>query len=237
MRKLTIILSVSVSVLFAGLLGYIYYLEYGLWVIAVCAAMVLAFPFSVVMHELGHVIIGACCKIKAVPKFGIFSSSLCKLIPKTHKNLKVRVYLTAVGGIFVNALFFILGMFALWFKACPVWLTLFMPANIYLFIMNDMPVMFPEGKTDGLVAWEILNGSDEAKVMLAVLGVQARILNGEKIEDIDEASLFGLPQIREDDMSFIALTDLRYRYFKAKGMEEEAEIYKKRFESLKDYID
>lgn len=236
MKKFTIILAVTVSLLFAGLLGYIYWLEYNLWAIAVWAAMLVALPFSSLMHELGHMLFGAFVKIKAVPQFKLLGSSSCKIIPKTDKNLKRRVMVTACGGLIINALLFILGIVALSVNVIPVWLTLFMPSNLYLYILNGMPVEFSNGKTDGLIWLELLNQTDSAKVMLAVLTVQAQVLNGKPIEEIDENLLFGVPQIREDDINFIALTELRYEYFKAKGDTPNAEKYLQRLNELKDYL-
>jgi len=234
LKKFTIALASVTALLFAGLLGYIYWAKYGLWAIAVWAAMILALPFSSLLHELGHMLFGAICKIKAVPQFKLFGSSSCKLIPKTDKRLKWRVIITAHGGLIINCLLFLLGMVALSVKECPEWLALFMPANIYLYIMNDMSVEFDGGKTDGLISWEIYSGADAGKVLLAVLTVQARVLNGTPIEQIDEKLLFDLPQIREDDPAFISLTELRYEYCKAKGDTENAEKYKARFEILKE---
>ena len=96
-----------------------------------------------------------------------------------------------------------------------------------------MPFDFDNGKTDGRIVAELIKLTDSAKVTLAVLTVQAQILQGKKIEEIDENLLFGVPQIAEDDLSFISLTELRYEFFKAKGDSENAEKWKTRFEELK----
>lgn len=233
MKKFTVILSVTAAFVMAGLLGYSYWLRYGLWALAIYAAMILALPFQSLIHELGHMLVGAICKIKAVPQFKLFGSSSCKLIPKTDKKLRVRVFFTAIGGIAFNLLFFVLGLLALSFKVLPSWLALFMPASIYLVFLNEMPVEFASGKTDGMICNEILNNTDFAKVMLAVLAAQAQILNGKQIAEIDEKLLFDLPQIREDDPAFISLTELRYEYLSAKG-DDRAEAYRQRFERLKE---
>ena len=175
---------------------------------------------------------GAMCKIKAVPKFKLFGSSSCKLIPKTDKNLRRKIMFTACGGLIINALLFIFGIVALYVDIIPVWLALLVPSNVYLYIMNAMPVEF-NAKTDGRIFWELLSLNDNAKVMLAVLTVQSQVLNGKPIAEVDEQLLFGVPQIIESDESFIALTELRYEYFKAKGETDKAEQYKARFEELK----
>ena len=233
MKRFTVILSITVSVAFAGLLGYIYWLEYGLWSIAVCAAMLLGLPFCSFMHEAGHMLFGAVCKLKARPHFSVFGSSSCKIVPKTDKNLRRRLCFTVCGGLIVNLLFCIVGIVALDVKGCPVWLSLFIPASVYLLIMNAMPVKFSSGNTDGLTVLELLQLSPEAEVLLSVLTVQAQVLNGKPIEEIEEKLLFGVPQIAEDEEAFIALTELRYEYFKAKGEIEKSEAYRSRFEELK----
>ena len=236
MKKVAIVLAVLCALFFAGILGYCYWLKYGLTAIAIYVAMVLALPFSSLMHEFGHIVVGAMCKINAVPKLSLFGSSSCKIIPKTDKNLKWRVFFTAKGGVAFNALFFLLGLAALSIKDCPVWPTLFMPASIYLFILNDIPSEFAQGKNDGLICSEILNDTNEAKVMLAVLTVQAQVLNGKPIQEVEESLLMDLPVIREDDPAFISLTELRYEYFNAKGDGEQAEKCKARLEQLKEYL-
>ena len=55
---------------------------------------------------------------------------------------------------------------------------------------------------------------------------------------MDEKLLFDLPQIREDDISFISLCELRAEYFAAKGEMVNAEKWHTRFEQLKEaYLD
>ncbi len=215
-------------------------LEYGggewqSWVSGIAAA--LSYPAAVLLHEAGHMVFGAAVKIKAVPSVRLFRPSSCRLEPKTDKNLKTKLAVTAAGGIAVNLIFIILGITALSVRAVPVGISAVLPASFYCFALNALPLELADGKTDGLVIAELLRGDDGAKVMLAVLTVQAQLLAGKRIEEVDEALLFDLPQIREDDNSFIALTELRYEYFKARGDEERAKTYGDRLESLKEYLE
>lgn len=232
MKYLACVLSIAFALVFAALCAFVSWQEYGLWSIAVCAAMLLALPLSSLLHELGHMLFGAICKIKAVPKFKLFGSSCCKLIPKTDKGLKARLFFTALGGVLINMAVALIALVAVRFLKAPAWLTFIIPSNIYLCILNIIPAQFNSGATDGLVCNELINNTDTAKVMTAVLTVQARILNGGKIEEQEEL-LFNLPQIREDDINFIALTELRYEYFKAKGDTEQAQKHFARLEELK----
>lgn len=231
------IFSILAFVVLVGLYGTACWFDFGLWAIAVWVAMIAAIPLSSLLHELGHMLFGAISGIKTKPHFSLFGSSSCALMPKKDDKIKNRVIFTAYGGIAVNLLIAVVCMLLIYFKIAPVWLSFLIPANMYLCMLNIMPAHFTSGKTDGLVISEILNDKDEAKVLLAVLTVQAQILGGKPIEEVDESLLFELPQIREDDQSFIALTELRYEYMKAKGNEEEAQKYKQRFEQLKeDYM-
>ena len=233
MKTFTCIISALTFVVLAGLYGVACWFDFGLWAIAVWVAMIAAIPLSSLLHELGHMLFGSFSGIKAKPHFNIFGSSSCALMPKKDSNIKTRVIVTAYGGIAVNFFIATLCIFLISFNIAPVWLSFLIPANMYLCMLNIMPAHFSSGKTDGLVVEEIINGKDEAKVLLSVLTVQAQILNGKPVEEVDEALLFNLPQIREDDQSFIALTELRYEYMKAKGNEEEAQRYKERFNELK----
>lgn len=216
------------------LCGYFIYLDYGanplnvLFVIAVFAA----FPISVLLHECGHALFGLFVKIKAVPEFKLRGASSCKIIPKTYKNLKARVIFTTLGGVAVNFIFMVLGITALAVPAVPVYLSCVLPSSFYFFALNLLPLGLGD-KTDGEVVYGLIKGDDGAKVMLAVLTIQAHIYCGEAIEGLDEKLFFDVPQLPEDDMNFIALTQLRYEYFKAKGDEENAQKYKSRYEELK----
>ena len=206
MKTVAVILSVLSALVFAVLCAFAAWREYGMWVIAVGAAMIVSLPLSSLIHELGHMLFGALFKIKAVPRFRLFGSSSCKLIPKTDAGLRSRLFFTAIGGVLLNM-------------------------TVALIVL--VAVRFLNAPTDGLVCNQLLNNTDEAKVMLAVLTVQAQVLNGKPIGDIEERLLFGVPQIREDDINFIALTELRYEYFKDKGDGEQANKYLARLEELK----
>lgn len=228
-----IIFSALAFALFAGVYGATCWFKLGLWAIPVWVAMIAAIPLSSLLHELGHMLFGAMCGIKTKPHFSLLGSSSCALMPNKEDKLKARVIATVYGGCAVNVVIGLTVGTLISFNIAPVWLSFLIPANIYLILLNAFPVHFPSGKADGLVVDEIVKDKDEGKVLLAVLTVQAQILNGKPIEEVDESLLFALPQIREDDQSFIALTELRYEYMKAKGNEEEAQKYKERFEQLK----
>lgn len=213
------------------------------WVIAVLIGfiMVISFPLSAILHELGHMLFGAAVKIKAVPDKGFLKetflnwlgASSCKIIPKTEKSLRGRIIFTAAGGVAVNAIFVLIGIIALCASSVPTGLCALMPASFHLLALNALPFNFDDGKSDGEIIYELIKNGDEAKVMLAVLQVQAQVLGGKPIAEVDEKLLFDMPQICEDDLSFISLCELRYEYFTAKNDTANAEKWLTRFEQLK----
>lgn len=231
MKRAYFVFVILLSLFAAFPCGIKLWIAYDLLAIPCYVAIVLVLPFASLMHELGHMLFGAICKIKAVPEFKLFGSSCVKLMPKTDKRLRARLFFTAAGGLAVNLIFIILGYLPLHFSVFPAWLCVFLPSSGYLFLLN-----LYGASSDAAVCEKALGNTDEAKVMLAVLTVQAQVLNGKPIEEVDEKLLFDVPVIREDDPSFISLTELRYEYYKAKGEEEQAEQYKKRLEDLKHYL-
>lgn len=213
--------------------------------LAVGLIMVISCPLCAILHELGHMLFGAVVKIKAVPEGKNFSAFLkqtflnwwdassCKIIPATETGLRGKVIFTAIGGPAVDFIFVVLGIVALCASSVPTGLCALMPAAFHLLALNALPFNFDNGKSDGEIIYELIKNGDEAKVMLAVLNVQAQVLGGKPIEKIDEKLLFDLPQIREDDESFIALCELRCEYFTAKGDTGNAEKWRTRFDQLK----
>lgn len=204
-------------------------------------AAVLSLPLCSFFHELGHVLFGAISKINAKISWKslltFFKPSDVQIIPRTDKDVKGRLVATAMGGIVINLLLLIFGLLAFEIPQIPTYLAIIAPASFYLFTINVSPFETDSGKTDGLLISELLGGADSAVVTVAVLTVQARILGGQSIKDIDTALLFNLPQIREDDPAFISLCELRAEYFEALGDEEEAKKHRSRLEQLKeDYL-
>ena len=218
------------------------------WILAVAVGiiMVISCPLSAILHELGHMLFGAMVKIKAVPDSESFAAFLkdtflnwwdassCKIIPKTESGLRGRIIFTALGGSVINVIFIVLGIIALCVPSVPTGLCALLPASFHLLMLNALPFNFENGKSDGEIVLELIKNGDEAKVMLAVLQVQAQVLSGKPIGEIDEKLLLDLPQIREDDLSFISLCELRAEYCTAKGDTVNAEKWRTRFEQLKE---
>lgn len=239
--RLTVAVSAILSLALAGGILALVWFEYGAVAIsATAAAIAISLPVCSALHELGHAFFGLCSgvrariSVKSLIRF--FAPSSCKILPRTYKNVKPKLCATVCGGLTVNLIFVIFGVIALAVPQVPTYLSALTPASLYLFLINFAPVAYADGKTDGLILTEILRGDPSAKVMLAVVGAQGRINSGVPLAELDEKLLSDLPQLPEDDVNFIALTELRAEYYKARGETELAAKYAARFDELKKYL-
>lgn len=233
---LTVYILITYDVYVNGNPAYGY--DYIFFIVIWLAADLLS-PF---FHELGHALFGLFsgmrAKISLKSLLPEYRASSVEIIPKRENAIKARLVFTLAGGLFVNLVFIVLGVLALAVPAIPACISGVACGNIFLFFMNVVPAEYATGKTDMLVLCELSGNSPEAQVALAVLKVQAHVLNGKPIERIDREVLFSLPQIREDDPSFISLCELRGEYLEAVGDAEGAKAQFARFEELKrEYLD
>lgn len=189
------------------------------------------------VHELGHFVFGLFSGMRA--KLAIRSllpslrPSSVEIIPKREDKTKSRLIVTSLGGIIFNFLFIALGFVALFVPQVPIWISPIAVFHLSLFFDNALPIAYKAGKSDGLVISGLIKNTPESRVMLAVLKVQAHILAGKPIAEVEKTYLFGLPQIAEDDPAFISLCELRAKYSEAVGDTQNAAAYRARFEELK----
>ncbi|MDE7162805.1 MAG: hypothetical protein K2O44_01845 [Clostridia bacterium] len=189
------------------------------------------------IHEGAHFMIGAFCSmgVKA-PKIRIFKSSSVEVFPKGAKCLKLRFLLTAGAGLFFDALIIALGIIAFSVKSVPPVLGIGLPYALYSFIVNVVPFEYHSGKTDGLVIWEAIRNDPSSRVMFRILKIQGLVNGGLMLKEVDESLLLDVPQLPEDDLNFIILTQLRYEYYLAKGDDSTAYKYFLRYKDLIQYL-
>ncbi len=189
------------------------------------------------IHEGAHFMIGAFCSmgVKA-PKIRIFKSSSVEVYPKGAKCLKLRFLLTAGAGLFFDALIIALGLIAILVPSVPPILCIGLPYALYSFIVNVVPFEYRSGKTDGLVIWEAIKNDPSSRVMFRILKIQGLVSGGMLLREIDESLLLDVPQLPEDDLNFIILTQLRYEYYLAKGDDSTAYKYFLRYKDLIQYL-
>ncbi len=207
---------------------------YGAWTIAVAVAIVVFIPIGALLHECGHMLFGAMVHVKTKMHFSVFGSAYCDVWTKRSKGLRGRLIFTSLGGLIVNLLFIALGIVSLSVHAVPVWISLVLPASVYLFVLNVFPCTLGDGDTDGLVAKGFILMDDEAKVTLSVMAVQADVENGTSLDRIDRSRLEDLPQIQEDSPAYMALLQLKEQYYTSTGEEEAAARCHARLERLRE---
>lgn len=242
--KIAGIFSLLVGLALAAYCGYVFcdrlsYYGYNVWLLAAFYVLTVV-TFSVVcdlVHELAHFAVGRLLKMGTKkPEYRPLGSSSVEVSPRVFKGLRARMIVTAAAGPFSTLLFVALGVCTLAIPSIPQVYVIVLPYSAFLFLYNALPVEYACGKSDGLVIKELVKCDDSARVMLAVLKVQGMVNAGTSLKDVDKSLLFDLPQLAEDDVNFIVLTELRYEYFKALGEEEEAAKYLKRYEEIKCYL-
>jgi hypothetical protein len=235
---------VILSVALAAVCGYVFCTQLniedgglpaliGVYIVTLLISMVVVD----VVHEGGHFIVGSIAKMGVkMPKIKIFKSSSVEVDPKGEKHIKGRMLATTLSGCIFTLLLIILGVISLAVPSVTCVFCVVLPFSFYNFCVNILPFEYSSGKTDGLVAWEIIKNEPTAQVMLAILRVQGLVNSGTKLENIDESLLMDLPQLPEDDINFIILTQLRYEYYSACGKDSEAYKYFMRYKDLVQYL-
>lgn len=189
------------------------------------------------VHEGAHFLIGAICGMGVkTPKIRLFRSSSVEVNPNGVRALKLRFLLTAGAGLFFDLLLIALGVIAFAVPSVPALFGIAMPYAVYSFIINSLPFEYDSGKTDGLVICELIANRPTAQVLLAILRIQGTVRAGKLIQELDESMFLDVPQLPEDDINFIILTQLRYEYYLAKGNDSVAYKYFMRYKDLIKYL-
>lgn len=190
-----------------------------------------------IIHEGAHLLLGVMCSMGVkIPKIRLFKSSSVEVYPKGAKNMKARMIVTAGAGLFFDLLIIAFGIISLCVKSVPIIFCVTLPYAIYTFIVNVAPLEYAAGKTDGLMLWELISNKPTAQVLLAILRIQGTVHAGVPIQDLPEENFFSVPQLPEDDLNFIILTQLRFEYYEAKGDDNKAYKYLARYKDLIQYL-
>ncbi len=189
------------------------------------------------IHEGAHLIVGLICLMGVKPpKIRIFKSSSVEVFPYGSRHMKARMLATTLAGLAFDFLLIALGVIALAVPSVPVFFCIVLPYTFYSFLINVVPFEYKSGKTDGLVAWELITNKPTAQVMLAILKIQGLQHSGKLLRELDEGLFLDVPQLPEDDVNFIILTQLRYEYYLAIGNDSEAYKYFMRYKDLVGYL-
>ena len=210
------------------------------------------------IHEIGHLISGKKNGFKFVSftiwflrwkkvgketrfSFAPFSDAMgyTEMVPNGSENLEQRFINLTRGGVLANVISMFLFIVPLFFVdsgvllcfICPLF-----PLSLYYVLDNLLPTNKNGVRNDGGVIFGIKNQDDESKVLLSVLNIQSKMVEGLTPSQIDESLYFDLPQLPEDNQYFINLLSLRYNYYLDKEDYENASKVLDRIGSLADYM-
>ena len=230
--------------------GEIFYTLYA----ALCALAVYILVSPVVLvHECGHLVFGACARLRPVSvrvgrfviagkKIRLALSSTAGetvLVPKDIKGVRGRMIAAALGGATFNLIFGI--VFSVLFFVLPanpilLFFELFAPLHLYEGIAALLPAELNSGRTDGELVRQLKEGTPAAQVFCNVLSVQGIVFQN-TFDKVDEKLLFDTPVVREDDPAYLSLLHLRWQYLMWKGESERAQKELFRLEELGEYLD
>ncbi len=197
----------------------------------------LSIIFSDLVHEGAHLLVGVCCNMGIKPdKYRIFRTSSVNVYPKGARGMRGRMIATASAGIVVNFACLVLGIISVCVPGVSAVFCILLPYSAYIFLINAVPDDRNGAKNDGMIVWELITNADSAAVMLQILRIQGMVRTGTKLADVPEAMFFDVPQLPEDDINYIILTQLRYEYYLERGNDSEAYKYFLRYKDLIDYL-
>lgn len=227
------------------------------WAFGFAIAFLVLFPVNTIVHEAGHLTFGYLAGMKfSSIRFSWFRlmrigkkvrgrllrgkevAGSCEMYPKNAKNVRARMIFYALGGATFNLIYgvaFVVTCFVVPLNPALYFFQLFAP----LCLLDAATALYPAdtatGKTDGEVVRGLAANAPSSVIALRVLTVQG-ILNTGTFSDVEEDFLFDTPVVREDDLGFLAITQLRWEYLFCKGEESRALQQLFRLESLYEYL-
>lgn len=217
-----------------------------------------AFFLAPAFHEWGHVIFATANSLQTVYckffcfrfyrkdgkcRFGFanpFAPDETQVLPMGSEDMKQRAYAYAVGGLAVEGVFLLVLITACvvcWCLGVAAYIAVAMlPYTAYHFLLNLMPVEYPSGKTDALVASGLKKGAPAEETMLNIMRIHGELQAGKTYAEMDESWYFSAPQLAEDEPLYVAILDARYCYYLEKEEYEKAFDCLKRIRSAGEYL-
>lgn len=222
------------------------------WIaVGVAIAVAVLFPLNLIVHELGHVLFGVLVGLRPVSvKIGYFCVSrngvrfsldtdaggMSAMLARNVAHLRGKLFFAALGGAACNLIYGAVCL-TLWFlfpSPATLFFVLLAPVNLFEGIAALLPLERTDGATDGAVLIGLMKKRPFAEVMLGILKTQSVLVKG-TYANVKREWLFGVPVIREDDVLFLALTQLRWQYLFCRNDEKGAFGQLKRLERLYEY--
>ena len=209
-------------------------------------------------HELGHVTFAlangmqiAYCKFFVFRfyregeklRFGFanpFAPEETQVIPVGSENMQKRAYGYTVGGLIFSGVLLVVFLAASilsWSLGGSAYGAYsWLPYTAYLFLLNVIPVEYPSGKTDALVAQGIKKQTPVEQTMLNLMRIHGELQQGKSYGEIAEEFYFTAPQIAVDEPLYVAILDARYCYYLEKEDYESALDCLKRIRAAGEYL-
>jgi hypothetical protein len=207
-----------------------------------------AFFLAPTFHELGHLIFATAHSMRTVyckffcfrfyekegkRRFGFanpFAPDETQVLPMGSEDMQKRAYGYAVGGLAVEGAFLLVLLTACvvcWCLGATAYIAVAMlPYTVYHFLLNLLPVEYPSGKTDAMVANGIVKGKPAEQTMLNLMRIHGELQAGKTYSEIEQSLYFSAPQLAEDEPLYVAILEARYAYY------VEIEDYEKAFDCL-----
>ncbi len=220
----------------------------------------LAGVINAFVHEFGHIVAGKSNKftlisftvwffrwnkVKDKLRFSFVmmgdESGYTEMVANGTDNLEKRYKTLTLGGIFASLAMTVVSIIPLClgdFLPMEVYYLLspFLPISAYYLLGNALPMSSEGVRNDGAVVYGLNKQDDVSMVTLSLMAMQSEILGGKTPAQVDQKYYFEVPQLPEDDLTFIMLLSARYAYYLDKGDYENAKKITERLSTLYDYI-
>ncbi len=163
-----------------------------------------------------------------------------QMIPTDENLVEQGLKSMTRGGLIASAILMLLGIVPLFVFGVSSWgyciAVMLFPIGVYYFLGNAIPKESYGVRNDGAVLFGIKKVDDQTKVLFSLLKIQAFLYKGKTPSEIDKKYYFELPQLAEDNLTFIMLLSARYSYYLDKGDYDNAKKITERLLSLEDYL-
>lgn len=214
-----------------------------------------------IFHELGHILIGLICGFRfnsmrvgfiylyrdegrlrvAARRLPESLAGATEMLPKNAENLHDKYLAVVCGGLAFSLLFLAGAELALDFYrqlpfAAYALICTALPYAFHIFFYNVLPFNDDNLDTDGAMLKGLIKKEPSYLTAVNILAIEAYLYQGFTPSEIDKQLYFGAPQLPEDDLNFILLTNYRLSYYIDAGDRENAAKACQRLEDLLEYV-
>lgn len=212
-------------------------------------------------HELGHIVIGLICGFRfnsmrlgfiqlyreegklriAAKRLPESLAGATEMLPKNAENLHEKYLAVVCGGLAFSLLFLAAAELVLdFYKYMPfavyALVCTSLPYAFHIFFYNVLPFNDDNLDTDGAMLKGLLKKNPSYLTAVNILAIEAYLYQGLTPSEIDKNLYFGAPQLPEDDLNFILLTNYRLSFYIDADDKANAAKACERLEGLLEYV-